>query len=404
MGRKAKDQRSRGQIVERGDKKWLVRVYTGLDAAGKREYRSAVVNGTISQAQQKRTSMLSDLDTDQFIPQSKQTLGEYITSWLKDTAPMRVAAGTLLGYTSALARVTSKLGHVRLDAVTPKMIQCLYSELSEDELSSRYIEYVHTVLKLALEQAVDWRLLQRNPAKGATRPAKVELTDDQKAGMAFTSEEADLFLEAAKQSPLYAMWLTFITAGLRPQEMFALKWADIETKSVRVQRDGKWSEVPTTVIKVQRAMKHLGSGKYVVGVPKTKKGRRSISIPQTLIVALDAHRIVQVKAMLVAGEGFERNDLIFPDANGKHLSHDSVRNQFHAICRRAKVKELKLYGLRHTHATILLASGVHLKVVSERLGHASIVLTADIYSHVLPEVEHETALTVETLLCRSAQK
>lgn len=401
MGRKVKEQRSRGQVIPRGDKKYLVRVYIGRTADGKRDYNSETVRGTFSQAQQKLTGMLRDLDTEQYVAPSKQTLRDFINTWLVNTAPMRVSAGTLVGYRSTLTRILDTLGHVKLDKLTPQMIQKMYFDMSEDDLSARTIELAHTLLKMALEQAVVWKLIVRNPTKGAERPAKEELTDEEKENMAFNAEEADLFLEAAKQSPLYAMWLAFVTTGLRPQEMFALKWTDIEERNVRVQRDGQWLEVPTTVIKVQRAMKHIGKGKYEPGVPKTKKSRRVVSIPQSLVDALGSHRRTQAEFILAAGPSFERNGYVFPNALGRPLDVNNVRDKFHAICEAAGVKKLKTYGLRHTHATLLLRAGVHLKVVSERLGHSSIMLTGDIYSHVLPEVEHETALTVETLLCRT---
>jgi integrase len=398
VGRKPKDQRSRGQITERGDRKYLVRVYIGRDAYGKRDYKSAVVNGTISQAQAKLTAMLGDVDTEDFIPQAKKLFGDFIDSWLVNTAPMRVTVGTAKGYGACLARVKDTLGSTRLDRVSPQAIQQMYKDMADDDMSTTYIALTHTLTKMVLEQAVAWRLIKRNPAKGATIPVGEEKSDEDKANMAFTKEEADLFLEAAKKTPRYAMWLTFLATGLRPQELFALKWSDLETKMVRVQKADGWTEVPTSFLKVQRAMKSVGAGKYTVGVPKTKKGRRQVSIPSTLVDALNAHRLAQVKLIMAGGPDFERNDLIFPTAQGRHLSHKNVRRSFHALCKVAKVKKIKLYGLRHTHATILLGAGWHLKIVSERLGHSSIMLTGDTYSHVQPVMEHETALMIEQLL------
>jgi integrase len=92
--------------------------------------------------------------------------------------------------------------------------------------------------------------------------------------------------------------------------------------------------------------------KYVVReIMKTAKSRRTISIPQTLVDALTAHKRQQASAMLASGESFERNGYIFPNSVGRPLDLTKVRNQFHAICATAKVPKLKLYALRHTHAT-----------------------------------------------------
>jgi integrase len=387
--------RSRGQIIRRGDKKWLVRAYTGTSPKGKREYSSKIVRGTHAQSKQALTELLREVDTDQHIAPSKQTLREFLTAWLTNTAPLRVSASTVIGYRSTLIRVLDTLGSERLDKLTPQMIQRLYSKMDDDELSSRTIEAVHTVLKMALEQAVTWRLIVRNPTRGAERPAKVK----SQVAQAFNAEEVDLFLEAAKKDANHALWLAFVTTGLRPQEMFALKWTDIMHRNVRVQRDGAYVDVPTTVLNVQRAMKHVGKGRYEVSTTmKTKKSKRTVAIPASLVETLSAHKRTQAEQILAAGESYERSGYIFANRVGRPLDVNNVRDLFHAMCVQAKVRKVRLYDLRHTHATLLLSAGVHLKIVSERLGHSSIMLTGDTYSHVLPEVEHETALTVEAML------
>lgn len=400
LARKKVEKRSRGQIIPRGDKKYLVRTFIGVtsDKEGKKRnrYSSKIVNGTYKQAEQSLTADLNDIDTEQFVAPSKQTVQQFMDNWFKTTAKMRVSETTLISYKSCTKRPLESIGHHKLDKLTPQMIQTVYADLFELGISPRTIEMGHTVLKMAFEQAVEWNFIKRNPTKGAERPKKVR-----HEAVPFTSEQADLFLEAAKSHPLYAMWLFFYSTGLRPQEMFPLKWTDLEDRLVRVQRDGEFITVPTPVVIVQRAMKHIGGGKYVVReIMKTKKSRRVISLPQTLVATLTAHRRQQATAMLASGESFERNGYIFPNSIGRPLDVSNVNEEFQALCEVAKVPKLTTYALRHTHATELLRANVHLKTVSERLGHASIVMTGDIYSHVMPEVEHETALTVDNLLNR----
>jgi integrase len=400
LGRKKVEKRNRGQIIPRGDRKWLVRVCIGsvVGENGKRKYNysSKTVTGTYKQAEQAMTGMLSEVDKDEFVPPSKQTLKEFMLHWFEHTAKMRVSETTLISYKSATKRPLELIGHTKLDKLTPQIIQRMYSDLHAAGISPRTIEMGNTVLKMALEQAVIWKQLSRNPTVGAERPKKVRVE-----AMPFTSEQADLFLEAAQKHEQWALWLTFYATGMRPQEVFPLKWTDLEERKVRVQRDGSFVTATTHVLVVQRAMKHLGKGEYVVReIMKTRKSRRTISIPQTLVDALTAHKRQQASAMLASGESFERNGYIFPNSVGRPLDLSKVRKQFHAICKTAKVPTLKLYALRHTHASELLAANVHLKTVSERLGHSSIMMTGDIYSHVMPEVEHETALTVDSMLNR----
>jgi integrase len=389
--------RSRGQIVARGKGRWLVRVFIGTNSDGKREYSSKIVRGNHAQAKQILTSTLREVDTEQFIAPTNQTLQQFMDNWFETSAKIRVSATTLTSYKSSTKRPLAAIGHVKLDKLTPQIIQNVYASLAAQGISPRTIEMGHTVLKMALEQAVLWQMIVRNPTRGAERPAKIK----SEVAQAFTAEEVDLFLEAAKSSPLHALWLAFVTTGLRPQEMFALKWADIEQRIARVQRNGAYVSAPTTVLNVQRAMKQIGQGRYEVStVMKTKKSKRTVAIPATLVEALSAHKKAQAEAMLSAGESFERSGYIFSNRTGKPLDVNNVRHAFHALCKKAKVRTIRLYDLRHTHATLLLGAGVHLKIVSERLGHSSIMLTGDTYSHVLPEVEHETALTVDSLLAK----
>jgi integrase len=399
LGRKKVEKRSRGQIEQRGDKRWLVRVFIGSakDEGGKRKrrYSSKIVVGTYKQAEQVMTGMLTEIDKNEYIPPTKQTLQQFMEHWFENTAKLRVSEGALLSYKTTCARPLAMLGHVRLDRLTPQMMQTMYADLYKLGLR-RTIELAHTVLKNALDQAVTWKLISTNPTHGAERPKKVKVE-----AVPFTAEQADLFLEAAKAHELWPLWLTFYSTGMRPQEVFPLKWTDLQERQVRVQRDGKFVTVATPVLVVQRCMKHVGKGKYVVSeTMKTAKSRRTISIPQTLVDALTAHKRQQASAMLASGESFERNGYIFANSVGRPMDLTKVRNQFHAICAKAKVPKLKLYSLRHTHATMLLAANVHLKLVSERLGHANIAMTGDVYSHAMPDTEHETALTVDSLLTR----
>lgn len=406
MAHTPKTTRGRGQIVPRGSGKWLIRTFVGRNAAGKYKYASRIFTGTISQARQSLTGDLAKQDTGAFVAPTKQTVGEYLESWLVTAAKQRVTAQTYLGYRFNLEKyIIPKLGHHRLDRLTAQLIQAAYSTLT---VSPRTVHAAHVVLKMALELAVAQKLLASNPATHAVRP-RMERREE---AVAFNSAEVDLFLETAqkgclqngnKSDPLYAMWLLFTATGVRPQEMFALTWEDLSTLTVRVKRDIGFSDTTQHSLSVSRAMVHVGKGKYVVGDVKTKGSKRIISIPTGVASALATWKAQQAAIMLETGPRFVReNNLVFSDTLGGHLDISNVRKKFARLCKLAKVQEIKLYGLRHTHATLLLLAGVPLKIVSERLGHSSIMLTADTYSHVHAEAKQETADTLQSILFRSA--
>lgn len=405
MPRKSNDQRSRGQIVAKGDRKWLIRVYVGRDADNKRKYSSKVVTGTISQAQQARTQMLREIDTDTFVEPSKLTVTDFLNQWLEtkrlasvNSAKEGISTRTHIDYRQKLSYVFKKLGHKRLDKVSTLDIQALYNELTQSGLSASTVRGVHRVLKQAFARAEHWRLIVRNPTDHVER-AKVVREEMQ----VHSEEQVGLFLETAKDSPDFALWSLAYSTGMRPQELFALKWNDVQVSTTRIKQDGKFVERTGTVLRLQRALKHVGEGRYMVLEMKTNRSRRSIPIPDDTARLLNTHRRAQAEQMLAAGPKCARNDFVFSNAVGSFLDLTKTRKAFHAQCRAAKVPEIRLYDIRHTHATLLLAAGVNLKVVSERLGHASIALTADTYSHVLAGMQQEASDVVGAILYQVAR-
>lgn len=120
----------------------------------------------------------------------------------------------------------------------------------------------------------------------------------------------------------------------------------------------------------------------------------TIQIPVSLVKLLLEHRDAQL----------EDHALIFPSESGTPLNIQNLTvRHFKPLLKQAGLSDsIRLYDLRHTHATLLLIAGVHPKIVSERLGHASITLTLDTYSHVLPGMQAESALKLEAMLFKSS--
>ena len=90
-------------------------------------------------------------------------------------------------------------------------------------------------------------------------------------------------------------------------------------------------------------------------------------------------------------EAFEDHGLVFCLENGKPLHPDAVTSRLRLLARKLDLPWVKVHGLRHTYATLLLKAGVHPKVVQERLGHGSISITMDTYSHAIPSMQSEAA-------------
>ncbi|HZS04143.1 MAG TPA: site-specific integrase [Blastocatellia bacterium] len=133
---------------------------------------------------------------------------------------------------------------------------------------------------------------------------------------------------------------------------------------------------------------------------KTPQSRRTIPLPASVMAELREHRRKQNEERLKMGDEWQQFDLVFTSESGTPVRPENLRRRhFKPALRRAGLPEaVRLYDLRHTCATLLLAAGKNPKVVSERLGHASITLTLDLYSHVLPSMQQGASDKLEKML------
>lgn len=373
-----------GQIIKKGDRKWLVRVFLGRDSqSGKKRYFNKQVTGTKKDAQNYLTKVLSTIDEGVFVPPSKETFGDYLNDWLKNSARQKWSDRTYRDYTYYIDRhVRPSLGLKKLSSLQPLDVQELYTEMAAKGLSPRTIQIVHNIINSALKQGVKWQLLSRNPAQYVDRPKLVR-----REMMALSPEDVMKFLKAAQGDRYYLLFSLGLDTGARPSELLALQWKDIDFEQgmVTIQRSLDYPEY---------------EGEFQFIEPKTSKSRRQIKIASTSVSNLKEHRRIQSEQRLKVGPQWNNFDLVFSTSEGKPIQRRTIlRRHLRPILKKAELPaELNLYSLRHSCATLLLSAGVNPKIVSERLGHASIVLTLDTYSHVLPSMQQTAAEKLETLL------
>jgi integrase len=199
--------------------------------------------------------------------------------------------------------------------------------------------------------------------------------------IAWLVEEAKLFYVVHHWTPFLTIMLT---VGLRPGEACGLKWSDLSGNKLRVQR----------------ALSRYPGGKCELLPPKTKRSRRVVTLPEMAVRALKRQKADQAEARLLLGAEYNTElDLVFATHSGQPLDTGNFNYKvFKPLLKRAGLPPLRLYDLRHSAATILLAAGEHPKIVAERLGHSTTTLTMDTYSHVLPDMQDAAAGRLDTLL------
>ncbi len=370
-----------GQINKRGDS-WTVRIFLGRDTNGKRKYFNKTIHGTKKDAQKYLTAKLREKDLGVFIEPASIGLGEYLDKWLEEIAKPRLRKSTFSSYEAVLKNyVKANLGTKRLSDIQAYEVQKLYNDLIKQGLSSRTVRYAHVVFSSAMKQAIKWKMIAQNPCE------LCELPRLEKNEMKYLSpEETTKFLDVAKDTKHFVVFLLVIESGMRPEEYLALQWKDIdfEQKALSVRRAIVWNRK---------------GGGFNFTEPKTKKSRRSIPISNSVINALKTHRRKQLEEKLKLGAAYQNLDLVFASEVGTPIQPKNLLDRhFRPLLIKAELPSLRLYDLRHTTATLLLSAGENPKVVSERLGHASIVLTLDTYSHVLPTMQESATNKLEKMM------
>lgn len=369
--------RKAGQIIARGCRTWLLRVFLGRDRdTGTRKYRNRTVRGSARDAQASLNQMLQERDLTRFSPSSTITLNPYLNQWLEAAAKPRLRPKSFSDYESLLRlHIRPVLGTKSLMSVEPLDIQKVYHGMMERGLSPRTVHYTHSVLQSAYRQAVRWRLIAHDPCQG------VELPRLQRQEMqALSVEQCRALLKAAKNDEHYAVFALAITTGMRPSEYLALKWSDVD-----------WQR---GAISVSRTLQRINK-EWIFGETKRKRSRRVVKLQHWILELLRA-----INEQQDAGPADSiASDSIFKTASGNPINkRNLVTRHFRPILEQARLPKIRLYDLRHTAATLAVAAGVPVKVVSEQLGHASIAFTLDVYSHVLPHMQDEAAAKVEDLL------
>ena len=312
--------------------------------------------------------------------QDLRPIGLDLDRWLRDVVKGSVAHHTYKDYEGKVRlHLKPTFGRVKLKYLTSAHLKALYHQKTEDGLSPRTVEYVHSTARKALAKAEEWDLVRKNVARYARPPAK-----GHKEHRTLTIPESKAFFAAAAGDRLEALYVLALTMRLRRGELLGPKWADIDLEK--------------TTLSVNRSVDTL-YGPPEEKAPKRQSSRRTVVLVPEAVAALRLHRIHQAEERLAAGPTWRERDLVFPTTLGSPMLGDNLlKRNLRPLLEKAGLPPLTFHELRHTFATFHLASGEKPKVIQEILGHSSIKTTMDTYSHVIPGMQEEAADRLQQFL------
>jgi integrase len=329
------------------------------------------------------------LDLGEWVEPTKQRLDAYLAEWV---AGQRLSASTVSSYRKNIRlHIDPYLGETPLTRLTGAAVDAWMRRLETSGradgtggLSARTVRYVYTILRSALSDAVKHGRLSVDPTDRSTPPSPSEARPPEM--QAWTAAELARFLRwAQNRDPDLAMgWRLLAATGMRRGEALALRWRDVDLDAGRLQ-----------VRRSVGTVKTKGAAEQLVEGP-TKTGQaRVVDIDSDTVAALRAYRATRGSLSL---DLVRDAALVLGTFDGRYRHPERYSRRFVeqvAQASRALGKDqlprIRLHDLRHTHATLLLAAGEPVKVVSEHLGHASATITLTVYQHVHPGMGRQAA-------------
>ena len=361
----------KGHIRERSPGHWAIVIDVRDPTSGRRRRKWHSFAGTKRQAQIECARLISALQGNTYLEQAKVTVAGHMERWLEHVRS-QVSPKTFERYCGVVrGNIVPALGGISLTKLQPAQISQAYAKAltngrrdGKGGLSPASVLYMHRLLKEALAVAVgEWRLLLWNPADSIKAP-KVK----RKTMRALDTAETATLLEAVREYRLFIPVLLAVTCGLRRGEICALRW-----RNVGLSGAAELAIVGSTE-----------QTKAGVREKETKSGRaRTVALTTFAIEELRRHKARQAQELLRLGIRQSDEMYVVAQVDGQPLKPDSLTHEFARFIAGAALPRIRFHDLRHSHATHMLASGVHPKIAQERLGHATVAITLDLYSHVL---------------------
>lgn len=364
---------------------YVAAIDLGKDAVTGRRIERAETFPTKREARAALVRWQAEVEQGAYVHRSTRTVGDLFRYWLDTHVDGVKRETTADRYHSTVEKhLMPALGAIQLQKLTPPQVQQFYAAKRAQGLGDRELVNCHQRLSQALKVAVRLGLVARNVCDAVTPPRY-----EHAPKATWSRDELARFLDAAQSSSYGPIWLMFALSGMRRSEVLGLRWQDINAA------DGTMN-VSQTYVAIH--------AKMVVSAPKTRAGRRIITLEPVLLDALRDHRLRQAEHKLSLGSAYCDHGLVFASEAGTPIQARNLYRQYEALVKQAGVPRIGIHGIRHTVATLAIASGQDIRTLADLLGHAKTSITTDIYAHVLPHRKRELTKAISDIVLKGGEQ
>ena len=379
-------------IKKDGSKVYRASVYLGVDQVTGKKVKTKVTGRTQKEVKQKANQEKIAFQKAGSTRQKAVTIKNYqeLANLWWESYKHTVKPNTQGNVRTLIDNhILPTFGEYKFDKLTTPLIQSIINKLADkanrgEEGAFLHYDMIHALNKRILQYGVTMQAIPSNPARDVVLPRNTQKAKRQKLKY-FDNQELKKFLvyldnlDSCKYRYYYdvTLYKFLLATGCRINEALALSWSDID--------------LDNAIVHVTKTL-----NRYLeINSPKSKSSYRDIDIDQETVSMLKQYKLRQTKEAWKIGQ---RESVVFSDFIHEYTSIVKLKKRLLTHFKRADVPNIGFHGFRHTHASLLLNSGIPYKELQHRLGHSTLSMTMDTYSHLSKENAKKAVSFYETAL------